>query len=226
MENTFEKFRANERIIEVVRPGIIANVVPAWIWVFFIGGITAATATLLFFLPWPLFARTSVGVSVAVLLLLLIRSLLKIYKDSLVLTNRRLIESKRQGFFHMSRTEWHYDQIYRVRFAIKGLIGKLLNSGYLKIEPLGGNESLIIGPILSPARMQNLILELQQEYIKHTRMGSNPLHAQRYGEVDEREAVFRPSLGELIELIRKIMEAENTQRALNKGDGREIKIQK
>lgn len=214
--NNFEKFRANERVVETVRPGLLANIIPSWLWIFFVGGAIAASGVLLFMLPWPLFAKGSIGVSIAFLLFFLIRTLIAKYTKTLVLTNRRLIENKYEGLFHTSRIEWHYDQIYRVRFTVKGLLARLMNAGYLKIEPVGGNASTIIGPISQPARIQNLILELQREYIKHTRMGYfNPLLQESRRE-DFRESAREPastlSYGELVEFVRKIIEQESASR--------------
>ena len=216
MMNNFEKFRANERVVEVVKPGFLANVIPSWIWIFLIGGITTASVVLLIFLSWPLFARLAVGISIAVVLILVTRFLITIYANTLVLTNRRLIQNKRKGFFHTSRTEWHYEQIYRVRFVVNGLIAKLANSGYLKIEPLGGNHSVIIGPISQPARIQNLILELQREYIKYTRMGYfNPIlqeNRQESFQGNGSELSGTLSYGELLDFVRKIMETEKEEK--------------
>ena len=212
--NNFEKFRANEKVLETIRPGFLANIIPSWFWIFLVGGIIAASGILLYILPWPLFAKASIGISIAVVLFFLAKSLMEKYSRALILTNRRLIESKYTGFFHMSRTEWHYDQIYRVRFTVKGLLEKLTNAGYLKIEPIGGNASTIIGPISQPGRIQNLILELQREYIKHTRMGYfNPL-LQENRQEDLRVSASEPdstlSYGELVGFVRKIMEAKDS----------------
>ena len=221
--NTFEKFRGNERVVEVIKSGFLVNLIPSWIWVFFIGGFTIGTAVLLFILPWPIFAKGAIGLSAAVVLTLITRFLIKIYANTLILTNRRLIQNERKGFFHIARTEWHYEQIYRVRFVAKGLMAKLTNAWYVKIEPLGGNNSVIVGPIVHPAKIQNLILELQREYIKHTRTAySNPLLQENLGDEASNDLSYR----ELIDFVRKIMEAEKVnergqgqERILDKGQG-------
>lgn len=215
MKDNFEKFRANEKLVEIIRPGILVHVVPKWIWFLLLGGTIAGTVAVLVLLQWPLFTQISVGIFIGAVVSVVGRHLTKIYGSSLVLTNRRLIENKRLGFFHVARAEWHYDQIYRVRFIKKGIWAKIANSGYLKIEPLGGNQSVVVGPVSNPEKIQNLILELQNEYIKHTRMGYfNPLMDQSNrisSGGEERDAAGQLSYGELMNFVRKMMEWENTR---------------
>lgn len=212
MTDYFKKFRGNEKIVATIQEGIIPNVIPKWIWFFTIGIIWVGTGVVIYIFSWPVFAEIAVGICVLVFSLLFIRFLVCSYLSKIILTNRRIIEYHRDGFFRYSNNEFHYDQILEVYHQIKGISAYIFKVGDLKLELIGGRNSIIWGLVFRPDRIQNLILELQQEYIKHTRSGEltrlfRGNHQNNFSDDNLSKNYLSPV--ELIDFVRKVMEIED-----------------
>jgi hypothetical protein len=107
------------------------------------------------------YGQAVIGISLVAGLLVGLRALLDRQASFLVVTDQRVIYVRQHGPFDRHVTELSYSRIQRVSYRVKGLIPTLFRHGSLILESAGGEEPLTIERVPDPARVQDLINQIQ-----------------------------------------------------------------
>ncbi len=162
MADFFEKnLKDDEVIIEVVRRFYLTFFLPGGLAIFFI--------LLAFFFLFPLLAQGLVGKIIFCVLLLtgmilLARVIAMHYFNCLIVTNQRIIDYDQKGLFERHVSEARYDKIQDVSFKQKGVWQVIFNYGTLEIQTAGAGQKLEAQKVRNPQKLQQLIMDVQQEY--------------------------------------------------------------
>lgn len=89
------------------------------------------------------------------------RGLVKWRMTVLAVTERRVIIVRQNGFFDRHVTELPFSRIQEVAYRVSGMGATLFRYGTLLIESAGSDEPLAMERVPHPARLQDLITELQ-----------------------------------------------------------------
>jgi uncharacterized membrane protein YdbT with pleckstrin-like domain len=152
--------KEGEELVEIVRRFYVS-----YLW----QAIVALILILLpFFLMFPLFRWGWPGVVSFFVLLVLgviygIRQTLIYFLNALVITDQRIIDFDQSGLFSRVVSEATYDKIQDVSFSIKGVWQTLYHFGDLRIQTAANHITLEIYDIANPQRVQNLIVDLQNQ---------------------------------------------------------------
>jgi PH (Pleckstrin Homology) domain-containing protein len=90
-----------------------------------------------------------------------LRGLIKWRMTLLAVTERRVIVVRQSGFFDRHVTEIPFSRIQEVAYRVSGMGATLFRYGTLLIESAGSDEPLAMERVPHPARIQDLITELQ-----------------------------------------------------------------
>jgi len=118
-----------------------------------------------FFFIFPLFKKGYWGVAFFLFLFLFgifygLRELVIWYYNSLVITNKRIIDIDQRGLFERVVSEAPYEKIQDVSYRFKGIFQTLLRYGGIQIQTAGANAVIEIRNIKNPERVQELISDL------------------------------------------------------------------
>lgn len=108
-----------------------------------------------------LLGKILIGLSEALGLFFGARGLVKWRKSVLAVTERRVIIVRQGGFFDRHVTELPFSRIQEVAYRVSGMGATLFRYGTLLIESAGSDEPLAMERIPHPARIQDLVTELQ-----------------------------------------------------------------
>ena len=89
------------------------------------------------------------------------RGLVKWRMTILAVTERRVIIVRQNGFFDRHVTELPFSRIQEVAYRVSGMGATIFRYGTLLIESAGSDEPLAMERVPHPARLQDLITELQ-----------------------------------------------------------------
>ena len=78
--------------------------------------------------------------------------------NTLVVTNRRVIETRQLGFFKYSASEFQKDKIQDVSVKITGILASLLNFGNLEIQTSGTENKFNFTDFPDPEKIKQIIL--------------------------------------------------------------------
>ena len=78
--------------------------------------------------------------------------------NTLVVTNKRVIETKQLGFFKYSASEFQKDKIQDVSVKITGILASLLNFGDLEIQTAGTENKFNFTNFPDPEKIKQIIL--------------------------------------------------------------------
>lgn len=151
----------DEELVRVIRSFPIIFFWPAfWGLIFLIGP---------FFFIIPLFKAGilgSIGFALFVFigLILLIRTVIIGYFNSLVITNRRVIDWDQRGLFDKVISEAEYDKVQDISYRIKGLMGTICNYGTIQIQTAGSAPVLELQFVRRPQKAQALITDVKRNY--------------------------------------------------------------
>lgn len=158
----------------------IKAVVKRSLWFWFYQIILAALCLVLpFFLIYPLFQFDTAGaVAFLVILFLALTLILRIYltyaNTALVITNKRMIDTERSGFFSQETNSIIYGKIQDVNFQSRGVIRAILRLGDIYITMAGDKSSVIKLPWLGrPHRIVAVILSQREAYLQARRATTN-----------------------------------------------------
>lgn len=148
----------DESLLSVVRATTVTLILP---------GLLAAALLLapLFFMV-PLLRLMTLGyiimgLSCFIGLFFGLRGFLKWRLSILAITEKRLIIVRQGGFFDRHVTELPYARIQEVAYRVKGLLATIFRYGDLLVESAASDEPIAMRRIPQPARVQDLITELQ-----------------------------------------------------------------
>jgi len=142
--------RENEKIVRIVRQhrSVIAGVIA---WSVLIAGLTTVA-----FLKFDInIFGYSWEVMAGIILIATLTILYKIYiwrKNSLTITNQRIILNDREGAFSQTVTELLYRDIHDISFKQTGLAALINRYGKLIIKTPSGNE-IVFDRVPSPAKV-------------------------------------------------------------------------
>jgi len=119
-----------------------------------------------FFMFW-LFSRgwwgiTLFSASLAMALLLLVRTLYFWHRNAFVITNKKVIDIYQAGSLEKIVTELHFDKIHHVSYKIKGLFPTIFRYGTIKIQTVGGDTDLEFNRVKNPSKAQAVISAVLQ----------------------------------------------------------------
>jgi membrane protein YdbS with pleckstrin-like domain len=148
----------DESLLAVVRAAPVTLVLP--------GILILALVLGPFFFMVPLLRLELLGKIILFLLeglglLLGARFLIKWRMTLLAVTERRVIVIRQNGFFDRHVTELPFSRIQEVAYRVSGMGATIFRYGTLLIESAGSDEPLAMERIPHPARIQDLITELQ-----------------------------------------------------------------
>jgi len=78
--------------------------------------------------------------------------------NTLVITNKRVIETKQLGFFKYSANEFQKDKIQDISVKIIGILPSLLNYGNLEIQTAGSENKFNFTNFPDPEKIKQIIL--------------------------------------------------------------------
>lgn len=148
----------DESLLSVVRASAITMLAPGLL-------IAALLLAPLFFMV-PLLRLLTLGYIIMGLswslgLFFGLRGFLKWRLSILAITEKRLVIVRQGGFFDRHVTELPYARIQEVAYRVKGLSATIFRYGDLLVESAASDEPIAMRRIPQPARVQDLITELQ-----------------------------------------------------------------
>jgi membrane protein YdbS with pleckstrin-like domain len=145
-------------LLSVVRTAAVTLVIPV---IFILALILAPFFFLVPLLRLELLGKILIGLLESLGIIIGLRLLIKWRKTILAVTERRVIVIRQNGFFDRHVTELPYSRIQEVAYRVSGMFATVFRYGTLLIETSGGTEPLAIERIPHPARIQDLITEIQ-----------------------------------------------------------------
>lgn len=121
-----------------------------------------------FFFLFPLLDAGMIGRIVFGLLLisgvfLVARFWAVVYFNSLIITDRRIIEIHQKGLFEQHVSEMQYDKIQNISYAKKGLFQMLLGYGSVYVHSSSQAKPIEIKHVHSPREIREMIVRLMDE---------------------------------------------------------------
>jgi hypothetical protein len=112
----------------------------------------------------------------------------------LVITNQRIIDVDRRGFFDRIVSEVPYESLSDVSYRSKGLIEMTAGIGSITFQMYSGNENVCFKHLMNPAALHKQILELRVAYLRGTPEVDDPVEGvmnqvKRFS-LTERRALF------------------------------------
>lgn len=148
----------DESLLAVVRAAAVTLILP--------GILIAALILAPFFFLVPLLrlellGKILIGISWTLGFVFGLRGLIKWRLTILAVTERRVIIVRQNGFFDRHVTELPFSRIQEVSYRVVGMGATIFRYGELLIESAGSDEPLSMARVPHPARIQDLVTELQ-----------------------------------------------------------------
>lgn len=148
----------DESLLAVVRAAPITLLLPG---ILIAGLVLAPFFFLVPLLRLELLGKILIGLSWSLGLFFGLRGLVKWRMTILAVTERRVIVVRQNGFFDRHVTELPFSRIQEVAYRVSGMGATIFRYGTLLIESAGSDEPLAMERVPHPARLQDLITELQ-----------------------------------------------------------------
>ncbi len=104
------------------------------------------------------------GCSILIGVLLFSKTLMKRTKNFSVLTDKRVIDFKGEGFFNEAILEVNLYEIQNILYFKKGFLAKIFNYGDLSLENNQRQELLRLNKISSPEKIFHLVNRLKNDF--------------------------------------------------------------
>lgn len=150
--------RGDETLLSVVRRAPATMILPLGLAAIL---LLAPVVLLVPLLRLGRYGQVVLGVSLVAAVAVGLRALLDRQASFLAVTDQRIILVRQHGPFDRHVTELPYSRIQRVSYRVKGLAATLFRHGSVVIESAGGEEPLTIDRVPHPARVQDLINQIQ-----------------------------------------------------------------
>lgn len=149
----------DERLLAVVRAAPITILAP--------GLLALALLAAPFFLLMPLLKWETLGIIILSTLFALglffgIRLAVRWRCTVFIVTERRLIVIRQNGYFDRHATELPFAKVHDVSYRVKGVFPTVFRYGTVIIESAGSDEPLEFERVARPAVLQGLLVELQE----------------------------------------------------------------
>ncbi|MEK7546330.1 MAG: PH domain-containing protein [Patescibacteria group bacterium] len=148
----------DESLLAVVRSAPITLLAPGTL---ILALILAPFFFLVPLLRLELLGKILIGLSGSIGVVLGLRGLVRWRMTILAVTERRVIIVRQNGFFDRHVTELPFSRIQEVAYRVSGMGATIFRYGTLLIESAGSDEPLAMERVPHPARLQDLITELQ-----------------------------------------------------------------
>lgn len=155
----------DEEIVAVVYKHWLRGFSPT-ILVLLLAVAILAAATFLFFEQLGLTGKFLLAGAFAVLFILIGTERYKNNRDCLLITNQRLTNIDVRSLFNQKITEVHYDKVQSVFTSRDGFFKMIFNMGDITVKTGAEDGDIVINFLPAPAKVQSLILDLQQSYIR------------------------------------------------------------
>jgi len=80
--------------------------------------------------------------------------------NTVIVTDKRIVENEQNGFFHRKVAELHVDRVQDVIIQIKGLIETLFNFGDIIVQTAGSEREFYFKHIANPNQVKNEIMRV------------------------------------------------------------------
>lgn len=107
---------------------------------------------------------------------------------ALVVTNQRVIDIDRRGFFDRAVSEVPYQSLSDVSYRSKGMVEMMAGVGSITFQMFSGNENICFEHIMNPAKLHKEILELRVAEMRGAPKEDDPME-----EVFARVKKFSPT---------------------------------
>lgn len=170
--------KPDERIVRVFRRFPLVNV-----WHY----LSAAIFLLLpFFFLFPLLKLGWWGIVILVGvflvgLVILIRTLFFWFHNVFVVTTERVFDFDQRGFFERVVSQSSYEKIQDISFHIHGVFPTMFRYGDLNIKSAWGSVDLHVPAIFNPHAAQELLLDLQEQFLIRTEGSAGSPAKRSYG---------------------------------------------
>ena len=113
--------------------------------------------------------------SLAAGLLYFLRSYVVWRGTMLIVTNQRVIDVDRRGFFDRIVSEVPYQSLSDITYRSKGVIEMTANIGTITFQMYSGNENVSFRHMMNPAALHKQILELRVAYLSGSPIVVDPV---------------------------------------------------
>jgi len=93
----------------------------------------------------------------------------------LIITNQRIVDVDRRGFFDRIVSEVPYQSLSDVSYRSKGIIEMTANIGTITFQLFSGNENVSFQHMMNPAALHKQILELRVAYLSGSPIVADPV---------------------------------------------------
>lgn len=145
---------------------IIPVIIVAIYWMANFEDITPATGNLLIL---------GMSVNILIILALEIYGFINYYLDVYILTDRRIVDIKQNGFFRRSISELNLRQIQDVNAKVSGVSATLFHYGDVDIQTAAEKDIFYFQSVPHPYRTSKKILDLHEAYLRKERSNARRL---------------------------------------------------
>lgn len=97
---------------------------------------------------------------------LLLYGFIDYYLDIYIITNKRIVDIKQNGFFKREISELNLRQVQDVKASVNGFFATLFHYGEVDIQTAGERENFNFKAIPHPYRISKVIIDLHEQTIK------------------------------------------------------------
>ncbi len=88
---------------------------------------------------------------------------LNYYLDVWVVTDKRVIDIKQNGFFNREVSTMRLEKIQDITVSVKGILKSLLKFGEIRVQSAGEMEEFVMNNIADPYHVKEIIIKLSDE---------------------------------------------------------------
>lgn len=88
------------------------------------------------------------------------------YLDVYIVTNKRIVDIKQNGFFNREIAELHLHQVQDVEARVEGFLQTMFHFGTIYIQTAGERENFVFQDVPHPYRLAKAIVELHEAQIE------------------------------------------------------------
>ncbi len=153
------QLRPEEEVLEIVHEDIVPHLLRySLLFLWFVAP---------FFFLFPLFQEGVVGVFIFFALVASacffgLRSYVKWANTTFILTDHRVIDVDRKGFFDRVVSEIPYHQIGDVTYRVKGIVPTMFRYGDVRVHVTGSGADIEFRHVARPSRIHDLINDLRE----------------------------------------------------------------
>lgn len=96
------------------------------------------------------------------------KTFIKWYFNAFIITNKRIVDFDQRGLFQRTVSELPLNKIQDIFYEIKGVKQTIFGYGTIEIIISGTQSKLRIRNVSQPQKIQQLILQLQTDFLKNT----------------------------------------------------------